>query len=838
MRKKKSKSIPKKTISSKPADPKTLAEQATQHQAAGHYKEAIELYKKLYAEDSNDQWRDCLAICYLERARQFAQRNMLKEALVIWDNYVQFSSNPNLHLDHYILWQISLNQIQAAQNALQKLDAKQLDTEFAELSVILGFLMLTEQADLSATLPTDSKLYQHWQIVKQALQTQDVLTLNEQLKALPFKSPFRDFRTLASAFSKLIDAPEQSLSLFNKIPSNSVYAPAAQLLHLLALPENDRVQALIQLPGHSRRQLVSVCGFSEAQTQLIEARVKEPQNGKDKFFFNLAIQFKELFGINQAREFCQNTLSVYPAGKKDFQKHFGSVSSFEENRIKALKMEEKQAYHQADKHWRLCIQSLQNEIEQNPHHALRIALICRHMAIHHPIQEDRILLLKRSLEFDPQDKETYLKVLELIDQLDEDPKDYKDWLAQTEAAFPKDIEVLTLLMQSAFSKQAYKKAVQYAQKILKIDPLNSLAKTTALEGHLNHARKSLKSKKYDLATKEVEQAKNLNPNKNQTQLIGLIECLIGFASADKQAALEQLPAIVAELHHATIHQHLRISAEALQCGLPLATLLRPLPAIDKALLTETQFSELLQQIQAFYSKKSDIEWITKALDRIKKPLKAALKPFSQNEPLLLRACETFAKIDQFTLIGYCLECYRRPDTFLSPLMGYYGVYADTKGNPERCNYLDVIRLQNYLNDAQQAHDHKTAVLIMNYLDAYYDFKNPAPSIDFGNMAEEIDDFFSHIDRLFAHVPEKTMERLFAESSRLTSRYTQDSLMDQLLKDYKNKPHIIAAAIANPDIFGILLLLKAADNLNIDVDVTAEDVIELSHTPRSSFPFPF
>jgi hypothetical protein len=823
---------------SNPISPSDQAEQARQYESAGNYKDAIDLYKNLYAMDSDEQWRDCLAHCYLERAKQFASRHMPKEALAIWDNYLKFSSDPSPYLDHYILWQLGLNQMQAVKNTLQELNAEQLDNQFTELSVILGFLMLTGSTDLLESLPAESRLCQHWQIVDQALKSEDIYSLNEQLKSLPFKSPFRDFRVLVSASTKLTTDPDQSQQLLSKISSDSVYAPVVQLIDIIALQGAQFAHSLVQLSSATRKLLANTCGLSPEQTKLIDALVKEPKKSKDKFFFNLALQFKNLIGIEKTRIFCQNLLAVYPAGKKEFQKHFDSVSSFETNRVKALQLEEKRRYVQADQHWKLCIESLQKHLQEDEHHGFRIALIYQHMAAYQPAQEDQLYLLKKSLEFNPLNKDLYIKILKLIDELEGESGDYKDWLAKTESAFPDDIDILTLLMQRAFASGANKKAVQYANKLLKKDPLNILAKKIILDGHLNHARKSLKSKKYTIAVKEIEQAKKINPNKTQMQSIDLIDNLIQFANGDKQTALEQIPVILSECYSDPVNQHYRLAAEALQCGLPVATLLRPLPDANKAVISESQLTELFQYIDSLCHSESDIEWINKALERIKRPLKASLKNLYKNEALLLRACETFIKINQYPLIKYCIDCYHETETFLSPLFGYYMVYADTKGNPENCSNMDLMRLDTFLREANQAKDHKTASLIMSYMDEYDEFIYGSPASPFDGI-NQISNLLNITERLFSDIPEKTMDRILAEVNRLVSRYTEDQLMDQLAIDYKNQPQIIVAILANPEIFGLLMIIKAAANLNIKIGVTAEEVVKsFSQESESSFPFPF
>jgi len=61
---------------------------------AGQYKEAIELYKQLLKQADNKEWRSALALCYFKRAMSLAEKGMIKEAMVLWENYQQNAEPP------------------------------------------------------------------------------------------------------------------------------------------------------------------------------------------------------------------------------------------------------------------------------------------------------------------------------------------------------------------------------------------------------------------------------------------------------------------------------------------------------------------------------------------------------------------------------------------------------------------------------------------------------------------------------------------------------------------------------------------------------------------------
>ena len=54
--------------------------------SARDYKGAIDIYKLLLKREPQASWREPLAVAYLERARQLAQKEMYREAAVLWEN--------------------------------------------------------------------------------------------------------------------------------------------------------------------------------------------------------------------------------------------------------------------------------------------------------------------------------------------------------------------------------------------------------------------------------------------------------------------------------------------------------------------------------------------------------------------------------------------------------------------------------------------------------------------------------------------------------------------------------------------------------------------------------
>lgn len=812
-----------------------LEQQALAQANAGHYKEAIALYKKLLQQGDNDAWYRQLAHCYLQRAKSFAARGMIQEALALWENYTQYAQPPYQDYDHYMLWLILSGNQSKIETALRQLTARQLDKDYPKLSAVLGLLILARHPQWHECLPQDSALHAHLGIAQEALKAEDMKSVREAMQALPYRSALRDLRALVNACHKASHSLADIPPSLDKIPPHSPYAAVAALIRLCALSGAQLAEEMSKLSSHQRRLIGAILSLDKQRQKLVDTLSMQQGKLSDKVKFNLAIQFQSLFGAELAQRFCIVLLNDYPAGLKDYKKNFGALDEFENHRLKALRLEQQHRYQEAEFHWRQCIQQLTHQDGDN---AVKIALILRHLAKHQENPEQTTQLLSESLDYDPNDKDSLLQILRFYGQSNETAGPYKQWLQQAEAKFPQDVELLTLVVESAIRNQTYKKAVQYARKILQIDPLNSFAKKTVLSGHLNHARKQLKNKKYQLAAKEIQQAEALRAGKNQNLQSQLLRALLIFTSEDKAQGLKRLKDTLATMHRDPLNMHFQAATEAQLCGLPVATLLRALPPANGYLLSKTELSLLLQQLSEYGLESGRQELLCKALDKIKAPLKKSLTHLAKEDTLLLSLCETLYKLEHFELMRHCVKSVAISRK--KPIWIYYQVYAETGGDPARCNYtqLHSLRLNHEL--AIQDKDQRARVLIEQYLDRY-DEAHRMPAMDQlydlieQNMADD------PIEQLFAHVPESIMIKIDQKLEKLLTKISPERLFRDLSKSVGNDSNVLVAIMNNPDLFTALMMLRAADELGFDVNISVADVLDYFDAQQSStpsFPFPF
>ena len=286
--------------------------------------------------------------------------------------------------------------------------------------------------------------------------------------------------------------------------------------------------------------------------------------------------------------------------------------------------------------------------------------------------------------------------------------------------------------------------------------------------------------------------------------------------------------------------HFQAVMEAQLTGLPVATILRELPPTKDHLLSAQQLTRLIQLITQYNQEDGKHEPLHKALEKVKAPLKQSVLQQNYDENLLLTLCQTLDTIKHFELLRHCVKWAQAK--WHKPIWMYYRVYAETNGDPEQSSFMQRLRLQDNLELARREKDQRATMLIGNYLDRYHK-AHPQMALDFLESLlgqDEEEDFEDPIEELFGHLPDEVFHRIDKKADALVQKISPERLVQELNKIIGHNRNILFAMMKDPDLFTALMLLKAADDLSIDVDVTVEDILEYFDVDNQtgSFPFPF
>lgn len=811
-----------------------LAAAAQSKLDAGYYKEAIDLYKQLLKQGDNKDWRLGLAECYLKRALSFADKGMVKEAAVLWDNYAQFAEQPYQGRALYIAWLLQINNIATIKAALNGLTAQQLDEHYPELAGLLGLLILTERPELEALLPEDSQFITHLAWVRSALtayRNNKLEDLDQALKQLPFRSAFRDFRTLLKAALLLPESVAQAQALLAKIPDSSPYRQAAELLQATTDEGLALVDELLQCAPRQRQWVGALKKFSKKQLELLDILSRQNGHLSDKIKFNCALQFRELFGADSAKAYCRAALSDYPAGQRDFSKQFGGIDEFEQCRLKALVYERNKNFQDGDYYWQQGIAILKQQGESA---AFKIALIMRHIASHQQFPEDSAKWLIRSLEYDPASRDSYLKILKYYDHDPDYADDFKTWLDKGIKAFPQDIDLLVFAIKAATANKAFKKAAQHAKTLLKIDPVNTFAKQVLFASHLAHARKLIKTKKFHLVEKEIQQAEKLTIGKRYQNQAQLMRGFLVMVAEDGKQGLQQIAQVAQKMNEGDACGYFCIVVEALLMGLSLPVSKKESPQPPKNYqLSEQELTRLVQLIQQYYSDdKNNAVVLRQALDKIKALVKQSVKQKIVSEPTLLTLSECLDSIDHFELLGHCAKIALMQ--WPKPIWIFYKTYAEVKGQAERCSSSNIVRLKFNYAKAHENSDERTAIRISRFIDQYYEYEEPFEKDFFDDLDEEDDPMI-----LFDRLPDDLFGKIQKKVEEMMKKNPPERMLKLLSK---NLPANMNASVLllNPQVFYACLMRLAADELGIDTGVTFARIVEFCKVDADSKPpsFPF
>jgi len=809
----------------------TLEQQALSERNAKHYKEAIELYKQLWENSDDKKWQQQLAYCYLQRALSFGNRGMLREAFVLWDNYIQYATPPYQAYEHFICWQIQAQDSNNIQSALKQLTAEQIDTQYPELAALLGCLILTGHSELQHYLPADSIFIAHLKLAQTALQAyldNNALQLTEVLKQIPYRSAFKDFRLLINSALNFPQSMEQALP---KIPANSPYSQAMSLLHTCTLDGAKLVKQLTQC-GYAQTKIVTeIKALNYQQQQLIDFLIQQPLS--DQIKFDLLIQYQSLLADGEAESVCKNLLISYPEGYKLFNKHFRALNSFETNRLKALATEQKDNNADAEQYWRQCIEALQNESTDNK---LKIALILRHMAERQADSDLCNDLLIESLDYDAEDLTSYLKILHFLGQYEVDNAEYKQWLQKAIDIFPQEIELLALAIKTATEQKDYRQSSQYAVQILVIDPLNSLAKGLLFSSYLEQARQLIQAKEYHLVEQQIQQAENLKLGQKYRAQAQLFLGLFYLATEDKNQALGLISESLSKLHEDPVNAYLHAAMEALLTELPVTSVLQALDPVQESILSAQQLTHVIQQLNHYGNDFDQQLLLLKAIEKIKASLKISLSQQHYDEALLLELSQTLDNINAFELLQHCAEL--SVERWNAPIWQYYVIYAEQKGAADKCSPAQINRLEDIREQAIQVKDDRVKLLIDTFVEQYYQAHSDSSTGIIGNLfnlneAIEDDDYLDPSDELFKHIPEDELLKITHKSDDLMMETTPEQLVEGLTGDGNNNEYILLAMMQDPELFSALMVLKAANVLQIEINLAVNDVLGFFDVAKTS-----
>jgi tetratricopeptide (TPR) repeat protein len=705
--------------------PKTVEQMAV---AARHalqqrfFKDAIAAYKELLKREKRPEWEQELARAYRERALQLAEKGMYQEAVVLWENQAKLGPEAAPSAE-YLAWLVQAGQfaklaglIDSAAEALAQSPVGQ------RLPEALALLAL-ENDKLLGQFPQDHAIVKHQPLVKRALAAYAAKRDDEVeacLRQIPSRSPYRNVRTLLKALLLLETDRAAAVEALGKIEADSITRGLADLLRRYGRTAGPEILHFSELTGKQQAVINKLNGYGKAQLNLLRDIRKVASTRSDRVAFETVLNNREFFGAEASRRFCRAELIHYPAGIALYERAFGKLPAFEHHRIQALHAEEERIPPKAANFWGQCIEELKKRPPED-RDLMTEALIYRHIAklAASEVPEIAADALEKSLDLDPDDRDSYLALIKLYEELGAAKKG-QEWLDKGLKRYPRDVDLLVSAMHAAGRRKAFKKAAGFAKTLLEVDPINSQARQFLIDAHIGHARKQFRAGRIDLAQQELDQARPLDPHRRLASL-AMVEGLVASKCGDPEQTRRLLEEGV-RIAGGGLGAQFQLAVEASLLDLPLSVPVRYVSGPAKNHLAGRHELMGLVKLLGQYQNE-DKRRLSEALEKLKPTLKRSFKQPDLGDEDYFNLCQGLARVGQYELLTACAKEAAKRSPF-APSAIYFDVYAKCRGDAARMDSMDEYRLHMALDQAHRAKDHRIAVLIENFFRAFDQAQQP------------------------------------------------------------------------------------------------------------------
>jgi tetratricopeptide (TPR) repeat protein len=726
----------RKHRSAQAGQPAVLSSQAMAHKAqaeltAGHYREAIELFKALLKQELRPEWVDALAQAYQGRAVGLADKGMFKEAIVFWQNRTELCHRPLAEPFYFCLLFQTGRVAEAVRLFREQQALLETSGSLMELRVQFAAQALAGRAEVTAGLAPEDPVVVDYPAAIAAVQAYcrgDDAALEAQLQRIPFRSPYRDLRQALKALSlQERGDPRGALQLLDRVPATSPFAALRTAARAAMGSGPARYRQLQQLSPEARRFAAALQGGSSVQLAVGQELMQLGETPEPEGLLRFLLRHRQTLGDAYVQKAAMSILVVHSAGRHAYAKAFGALSPFHSSRIEALRAEKKQDPYTFYESWMKVVRLLeQGDVHPGTEEALCAALILRRVGEHcgrfEPLAKAAVEALERSLDLDPDDLPTYLKLLRHYRE-HRRLQDARGLLDKALARYPEALEVLLEAVEIAAQSKSFKKAAGLARHILTIDPINSKVRNILVDLHLAHARKQIQQEKWALAHKELEEAGQWAQTEQAQGRIDLVWGFLALAAGEADTAARDWFREGSTRLGGALVGRLYLLLEAVRLEQPLTATLKhaALPDLPKP-LERTSILALIHALQAL--RNEDPKVLGAAVNPLKTALEsAAALPFSHPETELI--CETFRHLGQHFL----RSCYARaalqrwPEV---PVFVYHLVDADYAAGRTILSYRDIERLENALDRARKQGDMRTSHHIVQLLTGDMPLGTPAP----------------------------------------------------------------------------------------------------------------
>lgn len=737
--------------------PEKLLQQARQALENGHYRDAIAHFKALLKQEECPEWRNELATAYQGRARELADKGMLKEALAIAEVRSELCPEAPPDPDH-ITRLLHAGRVGDAIKAYRQIEKRFPSRERARINAQFAAIHLSGAPEVEQILDAQHPIIAHGISARAALAAycggEDEAS-SAALGAIPFRSPYRDWVQVMKALLKRDQGTEAVRTLLDRIAPDSPFAALANATRLSLLPQSALPDALAQTGEAAQGFVTALQGWNETRLSLWRELQTLADPSRPQTLITLMIKHRQALGDTWVRRQALPLLATdFPLSieQRSALLDNRAPSNFEQALIAAWGQENnKTSSWTRFTTWRHVIDQLRTSPPPAPDSdkALRIALIQRLFDTRwdllntpsNPFEdeslEDQVLdQLEESLTFDPGYQATYTRLVAYY-RGKESLKEARRILDRALKIWPDEPPVLIEALETAAAGGAFKKAAGFARRLLELDPINTTARSALLEAHLAHARKQHGKGRDDLALKELEHAGEWAKGTHSKARLTL---LCGFVTweQEQQAGAALLQEAVESLGGALDGQ-LALALEAERLGQSLDRFLEHLRLPQ---LKQPEHGDLMQFLRRLREALETGQVLSVATRQHFEPTLERAAKLDLTHGDVEAICETLGRADlnQARLAHARAALKRWPNTPLFELHRFEAKYEGTYWDLEEG---DIDRLKQSYQQAQENGDMRIVVRLRTLLDDLGVLPTPGyffeDEDDYGDIYDDIDD---------------------------------------------------------------------------------------------------
>ena len=467
--------------------------------------DAIACYKHLLKLEQRKEFLQGLEQAYKGRIMALAAKSMYKEAIALLDVLVQRFQKAKIDLLKFNLLLQAGDYTEAA-SLYDQCQDQLAPKRQQQIEALFGALLLADNDLKLDCFSADSAIAR---IYPNALAAIDISCSNQKdkleevLRQIPIRSPYRDLRTLLNGLYHFPSDKAKGSEILGKIDTDSPYHYCAATFLATADSPKSLLAKLAATPKADRSKLPGLHGVPVSQIRVLQNLAES--DGKPIFLFKIVRQNEHHFGKANITELYRNILPFCNDQAVEILARSKSFRAAEKYRLCALAAEHAGMSEFAITYWTEYLDTIDRA---DPTGNREIAMVMRHQVklmkqdrYEYSAQEVLDTMLK-SLEYDPGHAQTWLDSSEYARRFQSAQQHYAI-IQDAVLKLPEEVSILLAAMKACSNRGAHKKAAGLAGKVLALDPINTAALDFQVASHLEHGRKLASQKKWALAEKEL-----------------------------------------------------------------------------------------------------------------------------------------------------------------------------------------------------------------------------------------------------------------------------------------------------------------------------------------------